>query len=67
MMKQPDKDEFAKTMHTAVKHMFDNEVWEKVPRQKMLDYYAKLKKLGVNVLRKQLMLIWPFKRKRHAD
>eukprot|EP00957_Ditylum_brightwellii_P091296 6952100-Ditylum_brightwellii.AAC.1 len=33
----------------------------------MLDYYAKLKKIGVNVKRKQLMLIRSFKRKRHVD
>ena len=33
----------------------------------MLDYYAKLRQQGVNVKMKQLMLIWLFKRKRHAD
>eukprot|EP00957_Ditylum_brightwellii_P004574 347702-Ditylum_brightwellii.AAC.1 len=36
MMKQPDKDDFANVMHTEVKHMFDNEVGEKVPRKKCL-------------------------------
>eukprot|EP00957_Ditylum_brightwellii_P050128 3800353-Ditylum_brightwellii.AAC.1 len=63
MFQQPDKDEFAGSMHTEVKHMFDNQVWEKVPRQEMIDYYAKLKKLGIDVKRKQFMLIWSFKRK----
>eukprot|EP00957_Ditylum_brightwellii_P195434 14890402-Ditylum_brightwellii.AAC.1 len=67
MLQHPDKDEFTRAMHTEVKHMFDNQVWEKVPRQEMLEYYAKLKKLGINVKRKQLMVIWSFKRKRHAD
>eukprot|EP00957_Ditylum_brightwellii_P105410 8036165-Ditylum_brightwellii.AAC.1 len=67
MLKQPDKDEFAGAMHTEVKRMFDNQVWGKVPRQKMLDYYTRLKKLGINVKRKQLMLIWSFNRKRHGD
>eukprot|EP00957_Ditylum_brightwellii_P209634 15362549-Ditylum_brightwellii.AAC.1 len=67
MLKQPDKDEFSGAIHTEVKHMFDNQVWEKVPRQEILDYYARLKKLGINVKRKQLMFIWFFKRKRHAD
>eukprot|EP00957_Ditylum_brightwellii_P186892 14232091-Ditylum_brightwellii.AAC.1 len=66
MLKQPDKDEFAGAMYTEVKHMLDNQVWEKVPRQEMLDYHAMLKKLGISVKRKQLMLIWSFKRKRHA-
>eukprot|EP00957_Ditylum_brightwellii_P051745 3924237-Ditylum_brightwellii.AAC.1 len=47
--------------------MFDNQVWEKVPRQEMLHYYAKLKKLGIDVKIKQVMLIWSFKRKRHGD
>eukprot|EP00957_Ditylum_brightwellii_P136764 10428531-Ditylum_brightwellii.AAC.1 len=67
MLKQPDKDKFSETMHIEVKHIFDNEVWEKVPIEEMLDHYAKLKKLGINVKRKQLTLIWLLKRKRHAD
>ena len=33
MLKQPDKDEFAIAMHTEVKHMFTNEVWERVTRK----------------------------------
>eukprot|EP00957_Ditylum_brightwellii_P010268 776342-Ditylum_brightwellii.AAC.1 len=67
MLQQPDKDEFAGAMHTELKHMFDDQVQEKIPRQEMLEHYAKLKKLGIDVKRKQLMLIWSFKRKRHAD
>eukprot|EP00957_Ditylum_brightwellii_P128438 9795698-Ditylum_brightwellii.AAC.1 len=47
--------------------MFDNEVWEKVPRSEVQAYYKKLRRLGVNVKREQLMLIWSFQRKRHAD
>eukprot|EP00957_Ditylum_brightwellii_P129733 9896374-Ditylum_brightwellii.AAC.1 len=33
----------------------------------MQAYYKKLRRLGVNVKQDQLMLIWSFKRKRHAD
>ena len=67
MLKQPDKDKFDIAMHTEVNHMFNNEVWERVPRKEMLDHYTKLRKQGVNVKMKQLMLIWSFKRKHHAD
>eukprot|EP00957_Ditylum_brightwellii_P209760 15363122-Ditylum_brightwellii.AAC.2 len=67
MLKQPDKDKFARAIHTEVKHMFDNQIWEKAPRQEILDYYEKMKKLRINIKRKQLMLICSFRRKRHAD
>eukprot|EP00957_Ditylum_brightwellii_P207707 15354182-Ditylum_brightwellii.AAC.1 len=33
----------------------------------MEDYYKQLRKQGFNIKRKQLMLIWSFKRKYHAD
>eukprot|EP00957_Ditylum_brightwellii_P186837 14227213-Ditylum_brightwellii.AAC.1 len=33
----------------------------------MIDYYKSLKRHRINVKRKQLMLIWSFKQKRHAD
>eukprot|EP00957_Ditylum_brightwellii_P130143 9927187-Ditylum_brightwellii.AAC.1 len=33
----------------------------------MLECYRNLQRKGVDVKRKQLMLIWSFKRKRHAD
>eukprot|EP00957_Ditylum_brightwellii_P151321 11522615-Ditylum_brightwellii.AAC.1 len=66
-MRQPGRKDFEATMHKEVKHMFDNQVWEKVPRTEMLEYYRSLQRQGVNVKRKQLMLIWSFRRKRHAD
>eukprot|EP00957_Ditylum_brightwellii_P171525 13058082-Ditylum_brightwellii.AAC.1 len=67
MMKQPDRVDFEKAMYKEVKHMFDNKVWEKVPQKEMIDYYKSLKRQGIDVKRKQLMLIWSFKQKRHAD
>eukprot|EP00957_Ditylum_brightwellii_P137950 10517403-Ditylum_brightwellii.AAC.1 len=33
----------------------------------MITYYNTLRRAGINVKKKQLMLIWSFKRKRHAD
>eukprot|EP00957_Ditylum_brightwellii_P125256 9548003-Ditylum_brightwellii.AAC.1 len=47
--------------------MFDNDIWEKVPRSEMHAHYKNLQRQGLNVKREQLMLIWSFKRKRHAD
>eukprot|EP00957_Ditylum_brightwellii_P101883 7765480-Ditylum_brightwellii.AAC.1 len=47
--------------------MFNNHVWEKVPREEMIRCYSNLRKMGVDVKRKQFMLVWSFKRKRHAD
>eukprot|EP00957_Ditylum_brightwellii_P033776 2559597-Ditylum_brightwellii.AAC.1 len=67
MMRQLDREDFEAVMHKEVKHMFDYQVWEKVPRTEMLEYYRNLQKQGVDVKRKQLMRIWSFKRKRHAD
>eukprot|EP00957_Ditylum_brightwellii_P178044 13561699-Ditylum_brightwellii.AAC.1 len=55
-------------MYKEVKHMFDKKVWEKVPQSEMMKYYNTLRRSGINVKKKQLMLIcWPFKRERHAD
>eukprot|EP00957_Ditylum_brightwellii_P178370 13585549-Ditylum_brightwellii.AAC.1 len=67
MIQQPDIKDFEAAMYKEVKHMFHNEVWEKVPGSEMHACYKKLRRLGVNVKREQLMMIWPFKRKRHAD
>eukprot|EP00957_Ditylum_brightwellii_P149587 11390902-Ditylum_brightwellii.AAC.1 len=47
--------------------MFDYQVQEKVPRTEMLEYYRNLQSQGVDVKRKQLMLIWLFMRKSHTD
>eukprot|EP00957_Ditylum_brightwellii_P032464 2460252-Ditylum_brightwellii.AAC.1 len=33
MMQQPDRKEFEAEMYKEVKHMFDNEFWEKVQRK----------------------------------
>eukprot|EP00957_Ditylum_brightwellii_P106236 8104901-Ditylum_brightwellii.AAC.1 len=67
MLQKPDRDEFEAAMEKEVQHMFGHEVWEKVPRSEMLEYYTTLRRMGIDVKRKQLMLIWSFKRKRHAD
>eukprot|EP00957_Ditylum_brightwellii_P075143 5710324-Ditylum_brightwellii.AAC.1 len=49
MLQQPDRKDFETAMYKEVKHMFNNEVWEKVPRGEMQAYYKKLRRLGVNV------------------
>eukprot|EP00957_Ditylum_brightwellii_P201501 15325959-Ditylum_brightwellii.AAC.1 len=67
MLQQPDRKDFEEAMHKELKHMFDNDVWEKVPRSEIHAHYKNLRRKGVNVKRKQMMLIWSFKRKRHAD
>eukprot|EP00957_Ditylum_brightwellii_P047780 3629960-Ditylum_brightwellii.AAC.1 len=67
MLQQPDRDEFETVMIKKVQHMVDHKVWEKVPRSEMLEYYATLRRMGIDVKRKQLMLIWSFKKRRHAD
>eukprot|EP00957_Ditylum_brightwellii_P099665 7591989-Ditylum_brightwellii.AAC.1 len=33
MLQQPDRKDFEAAMYKEVKLMFDNEVWEKVPRR----------------------------------
>ena len=67
MMKQPDRKEFEKAMHAEVQAMFENEIWEKVSRKSMDSYYHSLQKIGSNTKRKQIMMIWSFKRKQHPD
>eukprot|EP00957_Ditylum_brightwellii_P076634 5825332-Ditylum_brightwellii.AAC.1 len=49
------------------KHMFDKKVWENVPCSEMMAYYNTRRSAGINVKKKQLMLICPFKRKKRAD
>eukprot|EP00957_Ditylum_brightwellii_P211304 15366023-Ditylum_brightwellii.AAC.3 len=67
MMKQMDKKDFKDAKYKEVKHMFDNKVWEKVARDEMIAYYRDLKKQGIIVKRKQLILIWMLKSKSHTD
>ena len=67
MLKQPDKIEFLRAMKKEVQAMFDDDIWEKVPRSEMLAYYKGLQKQGIDAKRKMLMLIWSFKRKRKPD
>eukprot|EP00957_Ditylum_brightwellii_P070994 5395653-Ditylum_brightwellii.AAC.1 len=67
MMQQPDRKDFEAAMLIEVKHMFDNKVWKKVTRKEMENYYKQLRKQGINIKRKQLMLIWSFKKKCPAD
>ena len=47
--------------------MFDNEIWEIVPKRETEKYFAPLLKTKPNVKRKRTMSIWSFKRKRHPD
>eukprot|EP00957_Ditylum_brightwellii_P137257 10464318-Ditylum_brightwellii.AAC.1 len=57
MLQQLDRKDFEAAMDKEVKHMFDNEVWEKVPRSEMHAYYKKLRRMRVNVKQEQLILI----------
>eukprot|EP00957_Ditylum_brightwellii_P118262 9019852-Ditylum_brightwellii.AAC.1 len=67
MLQQPGRADFIKAMYKEVKHIFDNDVWEKVPRNEMHAYYKDLRRQCIKVERQQLMLIWSIKRKRHTD
>eukprot|EP00957_Ditylum_brightwellii_P120505 9194057-Ditylum_brightwellii.AAC.1 len=67
MLQQPDRANFIEAMYKEVKHMFDNNVWKKLPRNKMHVYYKDLKRQGIKLERQQLVLILSFKRKRPAD
>ena len=67
MLKQPDKDQFEIAMYKEVQSMFDNDIWTKVTRTSMLRHYDQELKSGKDIKRKQLLMIWTFKRKRHPD
>eukprot|EP00957_Ditylum_brightwellii_P167072 12718804-Ditylum_brightwellii.AAC.1 len=67
MLQQLDRASFIEAMYKEVKLMFDNNVWEKLLRNKMHVYYKDLKRQGINLERQQLVLILSFKRKRLAD
>ena len=67
MLKQPDRDQFESAMYKEVQSMFDNNIWMKVTRTSMLRHYHQELKSGKDIKRKQLLIIWSFKRKRHPD
>ena len=67
MLQQPDRDKFIETMEAEVASMFDEGIWEKVPRSVMLDHYRKERNKGLDIRRHQIMMIWSFKRKRKPD
>ena len=67
MLAQPDRDDFIKAMEVEVASMFDEGIWEKIPRREMTDHYNEHRALGKEVQRQQIMMIWSFKRKRHPD
>ena len=67
MLKQPDRVKFEAVMFKEVKSIFDNDIWTKVIRTPMLRFYDKELKAGKDIKRKQLIMIWTFKRKRHPD
>ena len=54
-------------MHEEVTAMFKNEIWERVSKSSMYDYYNTMRKRGCDIKRQQIMMIWSFKRKRHPD
>lgn len=67
MMEQPDRKQFEMAMYEEVKAMFDNQIWEKVPKTSMHNYYNDLRRKGCDIKRQQIMMIWSFKRKIHQD
>ena len=67
MLQQPDRDDFMEAMRKEVDSLFKEEIWAMVPRQQMKDHYATQRKLGKDIKREQIMMIWSFKRKRHPD
>ena len=54
-------------MYKGVQSMFDNDIWTKVTRTSILRHYDQELKSGKDIKRKQLLMIWTFKRKRHPD
>ena len=66
-MQEPDKADFIEAMRKEVASLFTEEIWKRVPRQEMKDYYRNQRADGVDIKREQIMMIWSFKRKRHPD
>ena len=56
-----------KAMHEEVKAMFVNNICTKVRHSFVRDYYTLQEKASVDVNRKQIMMIWSFKRKYHSE
>ena len=67
MLQQPDREHFEAAMKKEVQAMFDNKIWEIVPRHQMNSYFDILSRTVPTLKRKQIMTIWSFKRKRHPD
>lgn len=51
MLTQDNKKEFEKAMFKEVQAMFDNKIWENIPRSEIKAYYNKLRSQGINVKR----------------
>ena len=51
MLTQDNKKEFEKVMFKEVQAMFDNKIWENIPRLEIKAYYNKLRSQGINVKR----------------
>ena len=49
MLLQPDRDDFIKAMEVEVASMFDENIWEKVPRHEISAHYDKQRALGKKV------------------
>ena len=67
MLMETDKEEFIKAMHEEVEAIFKEKIWKRVPRKLMGKYYTEQREKGIKINRQQLMMIWPFKRKRKPD
>eukprot|EP00957_Ditylum_brightwellii_P032362 2451316-Ditylum_brightwellii.AAC.2 len=59
MLQQPDRADFIEVMYKEVKHMFDNDVREKVPRSEMHAHYKELRRQGIKVERQNLCSFCP--------
>ena len=57
MLKQKDRKEFEKAMRAEVEAMFENDIWTKVSRKSMNDYYTSLRRNGQDLKRKHIMMI----------
>ena len=67
MLTQNDRHEFIKAMHDEVDSLFKEKIWKKIPRNLMEEYYKEESEKGKETKRKQIMMIWSFKRKRKPD
>ena len=57
MLEQPDRDQFIEAMNNEVSAIFEEKIWELVPKQEMIDHYSKEREKGIRIKREQLSMI----------